>query len=123
MAGVLVVDDDVDMRDLIAFGLRKRDLEVTKAGDPMAALALAGTTAFDAVILDWSMPGMDGGELCRRLREIPDLRDAPIVIVTAHADAAIRDEAFAAGATEHLTKPFSVRQLADLVADLVARPA
>jgi CheY-like chemotaxis protein len=65
------------------------------------------------------MPGMDGGELCTRLRELPGLSEAPIVIVTAYADAATRARAAASGATDFVTKPFSLRQLAELMTTLL----
>ena len=72
--------------------------------------------------MDWSMPVMDGGELCSRLRQLPGLQDIPIVIVTAHADLATRDRAAAAGATRFLTKPFSLKHLAEVVAGELRGP-
>lgn len=121
MSKVMVVDDDMDIRDLVVFKLRKEGHEVTGFGDPREALAAATTTDFDLAVLDWSMPQMDGGELCARLRELPHLRDTPVLIVTAHADPEVRDQAFGAGATEYLAKPFSFKQLAAVVAELLAR--
>ncbi|MDZ5663299.1 response regulator [Nocardioides sp. zg-1308] len=122
MDRVLVVDDDDDIRDLIVFALRRRGFEVHSSGDPLAALAFATAEGCTAAVLDWSMPTMDGGELCARLRELPDLRSVPIVILTAHADAETREKAFAAGATRYVTKPFSLKHLAEVVAELVAAP-
>lgn len=119
MHRALVVDDDDDIRDLIALALRKQGYDVTSIEDPLAALARAASTPFDVILLDWSMPVMDGGELCRRLRELPHLRDVPVLIITAHADTATRDRATAAGATAFLAKPFSLKQLAKVVAELV----
>ncbi len=120
MQRVLVVDDDEDIRDIIAFRLRKQSYEVSSVGDPRAALELAPTMTFDAAILDWSMPWMDGGELCARLRELPGLREVPILVVTAHADEATRERAFAAGATRFITKPLSLKELVDVLAELLA---
>lgn len=120
MAAVLVVDDDDDIRELIVSRLRRDDHDVTSSGDPQAALALAASASFDVAILDWSMPVMDGGELCARLRELPHLREIPILIVTAHADPATRRLAEAVGATDYMTKPFSLQQLAVTVRALAA---
>jgi CheY-like chemotaxis protein len=119
MRRALVVDDDDDIRDLIAHTLDKQGYDVASFVDPVAALASAAETGFDVALLDWSMPVMDGGELCARLRELPGLRDVPIVIVTAHADQATRDRAVAAGATRFLAKPFSLKNLAEVVAELL----
>lgn len=119
MYRVLVVDDEDDIRELIALVLRRKGYDVTSIGDPRAALDLATTTAFDAALLDWSMPVMDGGELCSRLRELPGMREVPILIVTAHADAATRVRATAAGASDFLTKPFSLKHLVEVVAGVL----
>lgn len=119
MHTVLVVDDDDDIRDLIAMTLRRQGFDVHDFGDPAQALAHATTTTCHGAVLDWSMPGMDGGQLCTRLRELPGLSGAPIVIVTAYADAATRERAAASGATEFVTKPFSLRELAELMTTLL----
>src|SRR5689334_8319278 len=111
MPNVLVVDDDQDMRDLIELVLRRSELDVVAVGSPLAALDVVASTHFDLAVLDWSMPQMDGGELCARLRELPELRDLPILILTAYADSATRDRAFAAGATDFLSKPFTLKDL------------
>lgn len=121
MPTVLVVDDDDDIRDLIVRMLRRNDLDVVAFADSREALAHATTATCHAALLDWSMPGMDGGELCTRLRLLPALREAPIVIVTAHADSATRSRAQECGADAFVTKPFSLRDLADLVLTLLAR--
>ena len=119
MVRVLVVDDDDDIRDLISYALTRSGLEVDDFGDPGVALAHATATRCDAAVLDWSMPVMDGGELCARLRLLPDLRQAPIVIVTAFADPETRERATEAGADRFVTKPFSLRELADVVTGLL----
>lgn len=123
MYRVLVVDDEDDIRELITLVLRKKGYDVSSIGDPRAALDLAATVAFDAALLDWSMPVMDGGELCSRLRELPGMRETPIFIVTAHTDAATRARATAAGASDFLAKPFSLTHLTEAVAGaLEGRP-
>lgn len=121
MYRVLVVDDEDDIRELLALVLRKKGYDVSSIGDPRAALDLAATVAFDAALLDWSMPVMDGGELCSRLRELPGMRETPILIVTAHTDGETRARATAAGASGFLGKPFSLTHLAEVVAAALDR--
>ena len=121
MPNVLVVDDDQDMRDLIELVLRRSELDVVAVGSPLAALDVVTSTRFDLAVLDWSMPQMDGGELCARLREVPELAGLPILILTAYADSATRDRAFEAGATDFMSKPFTLKDLRGVVASLLAR--
>lgn len=120
MGTVLVVDDDDDIRDIVALVLRRRGFDVHSTGLPLAALDFAAGQACVAAVLDWSMPAMDGGELCERLRELPGFAQAPVVVLTAHADAETRARAHAAGATRFVTKPFSLTGLGDLLVELVA---
>jgi two-component system, chemotaxis family, chemotaxis protein CheY len=119
MRKVLVVDDDEDMRDLIALMLKREGFEARTVASPFRALEVAVEEDYDVAILDWSMPGMDGGELCARLREHPDLRDKPVLVLTAHADPETRRQAFAAGADDFMTKPFTKGQLAEAVSALL----
>lgn len=119
MGTVLVVDDDDDIRDIVALVLRRRGFDVHSSADPLAALDLAAERGLAAAVLDWSMPVMNGGELCERLRALPGLEQAPIVILTAYADAETRAQAYAAGATRFVTKPFSLTDLGDLMVELV----
>jgi len=117
---VFVVDDDQDIRDLITFVLQRAGHEVVSVEDPLAALALAESTGFDLAVLDWSMPRMDGGELCARLRQLPPLAAVPILILTAHADSATRERAFEVGASGFMAKPFALDELTDVVAKMLA---
>lgn len=119
MSKVLVVDDDDDMRDLIGFVLRRADHEVVEVGDPLAAADVATSGDFDLAVLDWSMPQMDGGDLCAQLRAVPGLDGLPILVLTAHADAATRGRAFEAGATDYMSKPFTIKDLVAKVASLL----
>lgn len=121
MAQVLVVDDDDDdIRALVAMQVRRGGHEVVDVGDPVRALALAGDRSFDLAVLDWSMPGMDGGTLCQRLRQLPHLAGLPVLVVTAFTDDATRQRATGCGAASFMAKPFRLGELRERVNGLVA---
>ncbi|UFN44689.1 response regulator [Nocardioides okcheonensis] len=129
MAQVLVVDDEDDIREIVAMRVRRAGHEPRDFADPRAALAQAGEEPYQLALLDWSMPFMDGGELCTRLRDLPHLAHIPIVIVTAFTDDDTKSRAMAAGATGFLAKPFRLADLDQFVTDSLgpsvprARPA
>lgn len=102
----LVVDDDTELRFLLAQALRRGGLRVLEAGSGREALRLAQTSAPDFVVTDIGMPGLDGVELCRRLRQLPATSKVPIVVVTGSA-VTQADEATAAGCDVVLAKPCS----------------
>jgi len=102
---ILVVDDEPEIRDLIAASLQPHGMEVVAVADGPAALLQAACQRFDLCVLDVAMPGMDGLEVCRRLRALPFTRALPVLFLTAHQDAKTIDDAFAAGATDYLIKP------------------
>lgn len=114
---VLVVDDEARMRDLLALHLRRSfDVETAASGDEALAMLEAGS--YDVVILDVLMPGLDGWEVCRRVRR--DHR-VPVLMLTALSDVEDKLEAFGAGADDYLTKPFDPRELIARVEALARR--
>ena len=108
MAHVLVVDDDPKIRDLLRLYLVREGHRVTPAGDGEAALAAARTEKPDLVILDVMLPGMDGVEVCRRLR---DESGVPVILLTARTGDADKVIGLDAGADDYVVKPFSPREL------------
>jgi CheY-like chemotaxis protein len=102
---ILVVDDEPEVRDLIAAFLQPHGVEIVAAAGGPAALLEAASQRFDLCVLDVTMPGMDGLEVCRRLRALPFTRALPVLFMTAQQDAKTIDAAFAAGATDYLFKP------------------
>jgi two-component system phosphate regulon response regulator PhoB len=108
---VLVVEDEVDIRDLVVFNLQREGHTVMAAGDGATALALARQDPPSVVLLDVMLPDMSGMEVCARLRQEPATRDATIVMVTARVEEEDRIDGFLAGADDYVTKPFSVREL------------
>ena len=111
---VCYVEDDEDIQRIVRLSLEtvgKMTVEVV--GDPM--LAIERITAFkpELVMLDWMMPGMDGPTLFRKMRETPEVRDLPVVFITAKASQRELDELRKLGAAGMISKPFSPRDLPD----------
>jgi CheY-like chemotaxis protein len=106
---VLVADDNADARESLSFLLRLLGYDVAEAEDGPAALAAARSFRPDAAILDLAMPGMDGLELARRLRAVPELGEVVLVAVTGHAhqEVPVAEAGFAA----YLLKPCEVTEL------------
>ena len=105
---VLVIDDDATMRSTVRIALTSQGWEVSEAADPDAGLTAAKADVPDVILLDVNFPGQvrDGFTVCRELRSIRALKDVPIVLFTANADAESRAFASAVGATAFLAKPF-----------------
>ena len=106
---ILVVEDEEKMAGLIRRGLREEGMAVDVAGRGEDALWMAGSTEFDAIILDLMLPGIDGFETCRRLRD--DGVWAPILMLTARDAVEDRVAGLDHGADDYLLKPFSFAEL------------
>ena len=107
-SAVLVVDDDAGVRQVLRIYLERDGHRVTDAADGVAALALAADRRFDLVLLDIMLPGVDGFEVCRRLREIGD---TPIILLTARSGDSDKVIGLDLGADDYVIKPFSPREL------------
>jgi signal transduction histidine kinase/DNA-binding response OmpR family regulator len=107
---VLLADDNADMRDYVRRLLALR-YDVEAVADGQAALEAAGRRRPDLVLTDVMMPRLDGFGLLRALRAAPDLRDVPVVLLSARAGEEAKVEGLEAGADDYLTKPFSAREL------------
>lgn len=115
----LVIDDEEDLARLIADYLGRDGFTAQVAHDGEHALELARATSPDVVVLDLMLPGMDGIEVCRRLRTFTD---AYIIMLTARAEEVDKLIGLAVGADDYLTKPFSPRELAARVKAMLRRP-
>ncbi|MFQ3638508.1 MAG: PAS domain-containing protein [Chloracidobacterium sp.] len=102
---VHLVDDDAVIRQLLGMLLREQGLEVVTHSDGLTALGAAAHLEPDIVLLDISMPGMDGITLCGRLRQLDAYRLVPILMLTGISDESAVEAAFAAGATDYILKP------------------
>ena len=101
---VLVVEDDPTVAEVVARYLRRDGHEVTVVGDGRLALARAAGIAYDLVVLDIMLPGLDGLSVCRRLRERGDI---PIIILSARGDETDKLIGLDLGADDYVAKPFS----------------
>jgi DNA-binding response OmpR family regulator len=110
-ARILVVDDEPDTVELIAFNLKSAGYDVLSASDGAEALRKARSTEPDLVILDIMLPEVDGLEVCKRLRADPLTTKIPILMLTAKANEGDRILGLKLGANDYVTKPFSPREL------------
>ena len=119
-ARVLVVDDEADIRKLVAHLLRRSGHEVAEADNGRAALRALHTSPPDLVVLDVSMPELDGWQTLERIR---DLSDVPVLMLTARGDELERVRGLKAGADDYVVKPFGRQELLARVQALLRRAA
>jgi DNA-binding response OmpR family regulator len=121
---ILVVDDEPDLADAVARGLRREGYAVDVAHDGETAIEKASVTPYDLVCLDLTMPGMDGLEVCRRLREEPPEGVPPrVLMLTARDSIDDRIRGLDHGADDYLVKPFAFGELVARVRSLLRREA
>jgi putative two-component system response regulator len=108
---ILIVDDEAGVRSLLHAVLMEEGCECEEAGDGEEALALATGLNFDLVLLDLNLPGMDGYEVCRRLRTMPNHSYMKILVVSGMGDQDALSNTLPAGADDYIVKPFKNRQL------------
>jgi len=115
----LVVDDALEFRELVGSVLRKEGFDVRAAGDGAEALELAREFEPDVIVLDLGLPGIDGVEVCRRLRTFTD---AYVVMLTGREDEVDKLIGLSVGADDYITKPFSPRELVARIRAMLRRP-
>ncbi|MGQ9458505.1 MAG: response regulator [Anaerolineae bacterium] len=120
-AKILVVDDDPSALKLIGYALRREGYDVTTAADGMEALTLVRRERFDLIVLDIMMPGMDGYEVCRRLRANPQTATVPVIMLTARSMVKDKVSGFRSGTDEYITKPLLPHELVSRVKALLLR--
>lgn len=111
MASILTVDDSASMRQMVSFTLKGAGYEVVEAADGVEALDIAKTRSFDLVVTDVNMPNMDGISLIKELRDLPDYRFTPLLMLTTESGADKKQAGKAAGATGWIVKPFDPERL------------
>jgi phosphate regulon transcriptional regulator PhoB len=120
---VLVVDDEPDIVELVSYNLKKEGFEVVAAFDGEEALRKIKDQTFDFVVLDLMLPGIQGMELCRIMRNDPRTKNIPIIMLTAKGDEVDKVLGLEMGADDYMAKPFSPRELVARVRAVSRRAA
>ena len=121
MAKILIAEDERDIRDLVAFTLRFAGHEVFTATNGEEAVDMAPNVNPDIILMDVRMPRMTGYEACKVMKQNPDLRDIPVVFLSAKGQEAEIQQGLDAGAEEYLLKPFAPDQLTSRVKVILAK--
>jgi phosphate regulon transcriptional regulator PhoB len=118
---ILVVDDEADLVELVSYNLKKEGFSVDSAADGETALAKIRKNRYDLVILDLMLPGIQGVELCRTLRNDPKTETLAVIMLTAKGEEVDRILGLEMGADDYIAKPFSPRELVARVKAVLRR--
>ena len=120
---ILVVEDEPDIVEVVSYNLRQAGMAVEAAEDGETALEMAERSQPDLIILDLMLPGMDGLEVCRLLKQRVSVRDIPVLMLTSKAEEVDRIVGLELGADDYVVKPFSPRELVLRVKAILRRAA
>jgi len=120
---ILIVEDEPDIQELVRFNLTQAGFDVEVAADGDTALAMLRERRPDLLVLDLMLPDRSGTEICREIRNTPELATLPIVMLTARTEEVDRVVGFELGADDYVTKPFSPRELVLRVRAVLRRGA
>jgi CheY-like chemotaxis protein len=123
MARILIVEDNEMNRDMLSRRLARKGYEVELAVDGGEGVARARATLPDLILMDMSLPVLDGWDATRQIKAAPELGAIPIIALTAHAMAGDREQALAAGCDDYDTKPIDLPRLLGKIEALLARQA
>lgn len=118
---ILIVDDENDIIELLSYNLAKEGFDVSSASDGEEALKKIRNETFDLAVLDLMLPGLQGVDLCRILRNDPKTESLPVIMLTAKAEELDRILGLEMGADDYITKPFSPRELVSRVKAVLRR--
>ncbi|MFK7911570.1 MAG: response regulator transcription factor [Akkermansiaceae bacterium] len=121
MHTILVVEDEEDIADLVAFNLRRNEFEVELAHDGIQGLAKAKEFKPDLIVLDVMMPGIDGFRVFKELKKDNSTRSIPVIMLTARGQTEDRIQGLELGAEDYMTKPFSPKELILRIKNLLKR--
>ncbi|AXT26064.1 phosphate regulon transcriptional regulatory protein PhoB [Ruegeria sp. AD91A] len=108
---VLVVEDEMAQREVLAYNLEAEGFRVSKAANGDEAMLLVDEDSPDIIVLDWMMPNLSGIEVCRRLKSRPDTRSIPIIMLSARSEEVDKVRGLETGADDYVVKPYSVVEL------------
>ena len=120
-ARILVVEDEEALSALLEYNLSREGFDAQVIGDGDEAMLSLEEDRPDLLLLDWMLPGLSGIEICRRVRAKTDLRDLPVIMMTARGEEADRVRGLDTGADDYLTKPFSIPEMVARVRALLRR--
>ena len=121
MPKILIAEDEPDIRDLVAFTLRFAGYEVVAGNNGEEAVQMASREFPDLILLDVRMPRMTGYDACRAIKANPELKDIPVVFLSAKGQESEIQTGLDAGAEEYLLKPFAPDQLTDRVRAILSK--
>jgi CheY-like chemotaxis protein len=119
MSKILLVEDNEMNRDMLSRRLTRRGYDVILAVDGESGLALAGSESPNLILMDMSLPILDGWEAARRLKATASTQHIPVIALTAHAMSSDRDKALAAGCDDYDTKPIELARLLEKIEALL----
>ncbi len=120
-ANILIVEDEDSISTLLAYNFEAEGYATRVAAEGEAVNALIGEEKPDVIVLDWMLPGISGIDVCRLLKQRPETRDIPIIMLTARGEESEKLRGLATGADDYLVKPFSVPELLARVKALLRR--
>lgn len=121
MPRILVVEDNEMNRDMLTRRLKRKGYDILSAEDGQEGIELAGAHSPDLILMDLSLPVVDGWEATRRLKSAPATQSIPIIALTAHAMSGDREKAMDAGCDDYDTKPVEMPRLLEKIETLLAR--
>ena len=123
MNKILLIEDNEMNRDMLSRRLERKGFEVIIATDGQAGVDMASSTSPDIILMDLSLPGIDGWEATRQIKADPATQAIPIIALTAHAMAGDEDKARKAGCDDYDTKPINLNRLLDKIKNLLGSHA
>ena len=123
MARILLIEDNEMNRDMLSRRLQRKGFEVALAVDGRQGVEMAQTGGYDLILMDMSLPVLDGWEATRQLRATPGTERTPIIALTAHAMAGDREKAIEAGCNDYDTKPIELPRLLSKIEALLEKDA
>ena len=123
MQTILVIEDEVDIAELVAFNLKRNDFEVVMEHDGLSGLATARELLPDLIVLDLMMPGLDGVGVFKELNKDAATRGTPVIMLTARGQTEDKIAGLQIGADDYMTKPFSPKELVLRVKSVLKRSA
>ena len=122
-AKILIIEDEKAVREMLCFNLKNNGFEILEAEDSNSALDVLKENEINLILLDWMLPGKQGIEISRLIRSSSEIKDIPIIMLTAKSDESDKVLGLESGADDYVTKPFSPKELVARIKALLRRTA